>query len=72
MKATNANVRFVNNSGAGGDQAFHSIAAKGFHGVAGELRYAHHILQGDVDGDGTADFEIHVNAASLAKADFVL
>jgi Ca2+-binding RTX toxin-like protein len=60
------------NSGVGGDQAFHFIGARGFHGVAGELRYAHHILQGDVDGNGAADFEIHVNIASLAKGDFIL
>lgn len=60
------------NSGVGADQAFHFIGARGFHNVAGELRYAHHILQGDVDGNGAADFEIHVNAASLVKGDFVL
>ena len=60
------------NSGAANDQAFHFIGAKGFHGVAGELRYAHHILQGDVDGNGAADFEIHVNIASLAKGDLIL
>jgi len=40
--------------------------------TARELRYAGHILRGDIDGNGTADFEIHVNAANLVKADFVL
>ena len=55
-----------------GDQAFHLIGTSGFHHVAGELRYAHHLLQGDVNGDGVADFEVHVNAAHLAKGDFVL
>ena len=54
------------------DDAFHLIGAKGFHGVAGELRYKGHLLQGDTDGNGTADFEIHVNAASLVKGDFIL
>jgi Ca2+-binding RTX toxin-like protein len=52
-----------------GSQAFHS---HGTHHVYGELRYKNHILSGDVNGDGHADFEIHVNAASLAKGDFVL
>ena len=27
---------------------------------------------GEVNGDGKADFEIHVNASSLSKGDFVL
>jgi Ca2+-binding RTX toxin-like protein len=59
-------------TGTGLDQAFHFIGGKGFHGVAGELRYAGHLLRGDVDGNGTADFEIHVNAAHLVKGDFIL
>lgn len=54
------------------DEAFHFIGAARFHQQAGELRYARHILQGDVDGDGTADFQIHVNAATLVRGDFVL
>jgi Ca2+-binding RTX toxin-like protein len=61
----------------GGDQAFQFIGAQAFHShgtthVYGELRYQSHILSGDVNGDGKADFEIHVNAASLAKVDFIL
>jgi Ca2+-binding RTX toxin-like protein len=55
-----------------GDQSFHFIGAHGFSHHAGELRYANHILQGDVNGDGHADFEVHVNAGSLVKGDFVL
>lgn len=55
-----------------GDQAFIFIGGKGFDNVAGELRYSHHLLTGDVDGDRVADFEIHVNALHLAKADFIL
>jgi Ca2+-binding RTX toxin-like protein len=57
---------------SGGDQAFHFIGGKGFHNVAGELRYSNHLLTGDIDGNGTADFEVHVNAASLVKGDFIL
>jgi Ca2+-binding RTX toxin-like protein len=55
-----------------GNQAFHFIGAHGFGHHDGELRYAHHILQGDVNGDGRADFEIQVNADHLVKGDFVL
>jgi len=38
----------------------------------GELRYKGHVLSGDANDDGRADFEIHVNAASLIKADLIL
>jgi serralysin len=60
------------NSVIGGDQAFHFIGSHGFRHQAGDLRYAGHILHCDVDGDGAADFQIHVNAASLVKGDFIL
>lgn len=40
------------------DDAFQWIGADAFGGDAGELRFANHLLQGDVDGDGVADFEI--------------
>lgn len=60
------------NSNVANDQAFQFIGAKGFHGIAGELRYGGHILQGDVDGNGAADFQIQVNARSLVKGDFIL
>jgi Ca2+-binding RTX toxin-like protein len=54
-----------------GNQAFHFIKAGAFHHNAGELRFAHGVLQGDVNGDGNADFEIGVaNAAHLLKSDF--
>ena len=47
---------------ARGDQAFHLIGTKAFHGTAGELRYAkageRTILSGDVNGDKKADFTI--------------
>jgi Ca2+-binding RTX toxin-like protein len=54
-----------------GASAFHSDPAHGVHHY-GELRYAGHLLEGDVNGDGRADFQVHVNAASLVVGDFVL
>lgn len=41
-----------------GDQAFRFIADAAFSGVAGELRAVEGLIQGDLDGDGVADFEI--------------
>jgi Ca2+-binding RTX toxin-like protein len=60
-----------------GNQPFHFIGAGHFssnvaHHVCGELRYANHLLQSDVNGDGKPDFEIHVNLATLVKSDFLL
>jgi Ca2+-binding RTX toxin-like protein len=47
-----------------------------FSDKKGQLRYedngATSIVQGDVNGDGKADFEIFVNISSLAKGDFLL
>jgi Ca2+-binding RTX toxin-like protein len=61
------------NINQGGDQAFHFIGHHQFSGKAGELRFANHIVRGDTDGDGIADFEIAVlKVAELVKADFIL
>jgi Ca2+-binding RTX toxin-like protein len=60
------------NTGLAGDQAFSYVGTSGFTHTAGELRYANHLLQGDIDGNGTADFSIHVNASTLAVTDFHL
>ena len=49
------------NTALGGNQAFKFIGAQAFHRTAGELRYANHLLQADVNGDGRADFEVSVN-----------
>lgn len=48
-------------TGAKGNQAFDFIGTSDFSGTAGELRYelrngTDALVQGDVDGDGTADF----------------
>jgi serralysin len=63
------------NAHAHGNQAFHFIGASGFHHQGGELRFAGHVLEGDVNGDGKADFQIFVNAAHLTAGpghDFLL
>ncbi len=60
------------NTKVAGDQAFGYIGSAAFSDVAGQLRFADHFLEGDVNGDGTADFRIHVNVASLTHSDFVL
>ena len=55
------------------DQAFKFIGAAHFTGHAGQLRFKNHVVQGDTDGDGTADFEIGVlKVAELVKGDFML
>jgi len=57
----------------GGDQAFTFIGSLGFRGKAGELRFADNAVSGDVNGDKTADFTIHVlGLTSLSKGDFYL
>jgi Ca2+-binding RTX toxin-like protein len=65
------------NSGTAGDQAFSFIGTAAFSATAGELRYdfdgSDTWLQGDVNGDGTADFEI-VMTGNIAPvvSDFML
>jgi Tol biopolymer transport system component len=59
---------------AGPANKFHFIGSDGFSGDAGELRFdaASKLIQGDVDGDGRADFAILVDVANLTKHDFLL
>jgi serralysin len=60
------------NSKVAGDQAFSYVGTAAFTHTAGELRFADHLLEGDVDGNGTADFAIQVNTAALKASDFLL
>jgi serralysin len=60
------------NSKVAGDQAFAYVGAAAFTHTAGELRFADHLLEGDVDGNGTADFAIQVHTATLKANDFIL
>ena len=61
------------NTTAGGNQDFHLIGAQGFNGIAGELRFAGGLVQGDTDGNGVANFEIRVTGlATAVNNDFLL
>ncbi|MGO1079397.1 calcium-binding protein [Inquilinus sp. CA228] len=60
-----------------GDQAFSFIGTAAFTGVAGQLHYWHDagrtIVSGDVNGNGTADFNITLTGTiALVAGDFVL
>jgi len=63
-----------------GDQAFHWIGSNPFSGVAGELRAEQvsgsgWLLEGDVDGNGSADFSVQLvllGPTPLSSGDFFL
>ncbi len=64
-------------TGTAGDQAFSFIGASAFSGTAGELRYEFDgvdtWVQGDIDGDSAADFEIVLTGGyPMAAGDFFL
>jgi Ca2+-binding RTX toxin-like protein len=63
--------------GTAGDQAFSFVGTAAFSGMAGELRYFYDgvdtWVQGDVNGDATADFEIVLSGwYPMAAGDFFL
>jgi serralysin len=61
------------NAAKTGDQAFTFIGKSAFNSKAGELRFAEATVSGDVNGDGAADFAIHVlGLSALSKGDFCL
>ncbi len=71
LRAIDANTR------AAGNNAFHFIGKSYFTHTAGEVRYqkvgADLYVYGDVNGDGKADFGIHLKAhAALSASDFLL
>lgn len=60
-----------------GGGRFSFIGTQGFHNVVGELHYTvvngSAIVEGDINGDGKADFSIKVdNVTKLAAADFII
>ena len=65
-------------SGVTGNQAFSFVGEAGFSNVKGELRIDHSdpaktVIQGDVNGDGVADFAINVAGnVALNAGDFLL
>ncbi len=64
-------------SGTRGNEAFTFIGSQSFHHVRGELHFrdagANVIVEGDVNGDGKADFSIMVlNVPKLSSGDFIL
>jgi Ca2+-binding RTX toxin-like protein len=70
LSSIDANVK------AGGNQAFSWIGTSGFSGKAGQLHMIDQgsqvIVQGDVDGDRKADFDILVKVGTLSAGDFIL
>jgi Ca2+-binding RTX toxin-like protein len=60
--------------GTSTDDAFSYIGAGAFTHVAGQLHFdaATGNLSGDINGDGKADFEIHLNGVSSMTADSFL
>lgn len=63
--------------GIAGNQTFKFIGAQKFHDKKGELHVLNKggffLVEGDVNGDGRADFQIEVHSAvALVNADFVL
>jgi Ca2+-binding RTX toxin-like protein len=65
------------NTGVASDQAFAMLGIGAFSGVAGQLRYdvvgADTIMQGDVNGDAVADFQVQLTGAhTFVAADLLL
>lgn len=66
------------NGSAGGEGAFSFIGAAAFSGTRGELRYRfagpRTEIEGDIDGDGSADFTIRLEGVNVVPAagDFLL
>jgi len=63
-------------TGRSGNQSFNFIGRDDFSGTAGELRFeksnGRTVTQGDVDGDGEADFVLHLLGGMNLKEDFFI
>lgn len=54
------------------DQAFSWIGGSSFSGAAGQLRYSGGLLEGDINGDGVADFSVTlIGAPAVGPGDFI-
>lgn len=64
----------IDANGAGaGDGTFIYIGNQAFHGIAGELRSDFGTVQGDINGDGVADFQIDFsNGGPTRESDVIL
>jgi Ca2+-binding RTX toxin-like protein len=64
------------NSSRGGNQAFTFIGSQDFHRKAGELHFdkvkGDTVVEGDLNGDGKADFVLHLDDAMSLKADYFI
>jgi Ca2+-binding RTX toxin-like protein len=60
------------NSLTAANDPFSYIGAGAFTGVAGELHFIGGFLEGDVNGDGAADFRIGVSVAALGAGDLIV
>jgi hypothetical protein len=54
------------NQNVAGNQAFTFVGDAAFSNVAGELRATANLVQGDVNGDGIADFQINLTQLETA------
>jgi Ca2+-binding RTX toxin-like protein len=63
-------------TGRSGNQSFDFIGRDGFSGTAGELRFeksnGRTVIEGDVDGDGEADFVLHLLGGVNLKEEFFI
>ena len=63
------------NANVNANQAFTWIGTAAFSNLAGQLRLitgANSVLQGDVTGDGVADFEVQFNAIATVSVNDIL
>ena len=60
------------NFNVAGNQNFDFIGGQAFSNTAGELRFSQRLLQGDINGDGQADFEIKLVGVLELKQDDIL
>jgi Ca2+-binding RTX toxin-like protein len=62
-------VRPIDTDAAAGDQGFSYIGGAAFSlGVTGQLRFAGGLLEGDVNGDGVADFQVQLTGVTTLSA----